>query len=343
MKKTIIASIFATLLPLSGMAQDDMYFSPKQNKKEKASERQTIDNVPDYTSGSRRDVDEYNRRGFGSTYQYIGTDTLGSDAIDFDGVVPDSAYVPRSTSRSRGYEYGYDDYDDSDHYSYANRMRYFDDLWFYDPWFYGYTSFYDPWYGYYGWGRPWRYGWYTSWYGGWYDPWYYGYRGGWYDPWYGYCGWHRPYWGTVVARNPYNGGVTGTSNHGWVASGRHGGTGFSGSRAEGNGSNRSFSGYRGSNRTNSSNVDAYNRQTPRNRDYSGYRRATTDNGYRRTESRNYDNNSSYRNNSSFGNNNSSFGGGSVSRGGGFSGGGHSGGGFSGGGRSGGGGHFGGRR
>lgn len=339
MKRVVVTSLIAAALPLASLAQDDMYFSPKKDKKAPA-ERVDRNNF-DYGSypGCNRDVDEYNRRGLGSSYQILSGDSLNCDVIDFYGSTPDSIYGKRDMRSQRRYDYVYDDdYDNS----YAYRMRYFDDLWFYDPWFYG-PACYSPWYGYYGyaWGRPWRYGWY----GGWYGPWYYGYSG-WYDPWYGSWGWNRPYWGTAVVHNRYNGGVTGTSNHGWVSSGTRGNIGLSGSRRDGN---SNFSGYRGSNSTSNKNVDAYNRQTSRSSSYSGYRR--NDNGFDseryRQQSFNYDRNSTFNNNSSYRNSSSFDSGSSVNRSGSFSGGGgfsggHSGG-FSGSGRSGGGGHFGGRR
>lgn len=339
MRRVLLTTLFAAVLPLASLAQDDMYFSPKKDKKASAESVEHSSSGYGSYSGCNRDVDEYNRRGLGSSYQIFDGDSLNSDVIDFYGATPDSVYGKRKM-KCELHDYTYGDGYDYDN-SYAYRMRYFDDLWFYDPWFYG-PAYYSGWYGYcgYGWGWPWHYGWY----GGWYDPWYYGYTG-WYDPWRGPWGWSRPYWGNAVVHNRYNGGVTGSSNHGWVSSGTLGNIGFSGSRRDGN---SNFSGYRGSNSTSNKNVDAYNRQNSRPNSYSGYRR--NDNGFGneqyRQQSVNYDrsafsNNSPYRNSSSFDSGSSVSRGGSFSGGGGF-GGGHSGG-FSGGGRSGGGGHFGGRR
>lgn len=331
MRKFVLLSLLVSILPLSAIAQDDMYFSPKKDKAEKHVEVSSVDRSG-YYIGSNRSVDEYNRHGLSSRYQIIGNDTTASDVIDFYGNTPDSAYVGKKNIVKYGKD-GY--YDDDNDYSYARRMRYFDDFfWYDDPWLYGYP-YYGPYYGYYGygWGRPWRYGYYG--YAGWYDPWYYGgYYGGWYDPW--YYGWNRPYWGPSVAYRPYNrGGVTGTSNHGRVDNGRIV-------------SSSSSRGYRGSNSTNSRNVDAYNRQNS-NRDFSGYRGNNRNSSY---NNRNNDfnnnmnrdfNNSGFRNESTFSNNSINRVNNSGFSGGGFSGG-NRGGGFSGGGgRSGGGGHFGGRR
>lgn len=57
MKQLYILAVLLCALPLSAMAQDDLYFTPK--KKAQAS----ADTEPAYYVGSNRDVDEYNRRG----------------------------------------------------------------------------------------------------------------------------------------------------------------------------------------------------------------------------------------------------------------------------------------
>ncbi len=347
MNRLLLLSLAIGMMPLCAGAQDDMYFTPKKGAAT-ATTASGNDWRPAYHSGSTRDVDEYNRRGFSSSYSVIG-DTLAADAIDFDGKIPDSLY--NAKSKRKGVKGKYDRYDDDDDYAYYRRLRRFDDgfFWAYDPWFYddywygSYYGYYSPYYygyGYYGpyysyaWGRPWRYG-------------YYGYYGSWYDPWYYDYGWGRPYWGTTVAYRPANpGGVSGTSNHGWVGrpgsvGGAHGG--FSGGRR-----NTDASLYRGSNNTSNRNVDAYNRQSSRrNSDFSNYRRANDSYRQSRNDAFRRDNSefqSGFRNNSTFDRGSFNSGGSSFS-GGGYGGGNH-GGGFSGGGgggRSGGGGHFGGRR
>lgn len=184
MKKTFLLLAFAGAFALQALAQsDDMYFSPSKSKAKEAPQE-----APTYYVGSHRDVDEYNRRGrFGSSYQPIGTDSLGNDIFAFQkgtGVYPDSSYVDTTFSYGGNSDWVYDDY------PYTRLLS----RWYgyYDPWLYGYWgpsmwSFYDPWY------DPWYYGAYA----GWYDPWFYGYRGwGWpyYGGWYGW-GWNYPYWG----------------------------------------------------------------------------------------------------------------------------------------------------
>ena len=91
MKRLVFTLLLSVVLPSVSMAQDDMYFSPKQSKREKT----TIvmgDKAPKYDAGSTRDVDEYNRRGLGNTYKYVTNDSLTNDIINIDGVDTDSAY-----------------------------------------------------------------------------------------------------------------------------------------------------------------------------------------------------------------------------------------------------------
>ena len=150
MKKLFLFLAFAGVLPLSALAQDDVYFTPT-----KSVSKGSCDNAPAYYRGSNRNVDEYNRRGhLKSYYQKIGTDSLGNDIVTFQrmsGVSPDSTYIDTA------YVYpGSASFDDD--YAYTRRMSRWDG--FYDPWFYGA----------YRWG---------PWYSAWNDPWYYGY-GGWY-------------------------------------------------------------------------------------------------------------------------------------------------------------------
>jgi hypothetical protein len=75
MKKLLLLSMTFALLPLSLMAQDDMYFV-KSKKAEKKSEPSSsyVPVQETYYSGSSRSVDEYNRRG-GSSYEVLPADT----------------------------------------------------------------------------------------------------------------------------------------------------------------------------------------------------------------------------------------------------------------------------
>jgi hypothetical protein len=315
MKRIVLIALLAGLMPMSMMAQDDLYFSPSQEKKaEKAARPQNSNpNANNYWIGSKRSSDEYNHYGhYGSSYQNLGRDSLGNDVVMFDkGMHPDTTYIDTAFAN----EYGMNDED----YRYARSMSRWDG--YYDPWLYDeygwgpyfwrapYWAWDDPWYGGYYWGDPWFYGsyWGNPWfYGyGWggYNPWYYGYWGG---PWYGYgWGWGGPAY--VYDNRDYGhmGGLTGNRN--W-------------SRASGN---------------NYSN----NNRSGNNSNYRTYTTGRTNNFGGRTY--NYNNNTSNRSfgtsrstsSPSFGNN--SFGGGRSGgsfSGGGF-GGGHSGGSF-------GGGHFG---
>ena len=171
MKQLYILAVLLCALPLSAMAQDDLYFTPK--KKAQAS----ADTEPAYYVGSNRDVDEYNRRGkYWSHYQKLGNDSLGNDIVQFqqgNGVYPDSAYV--DTTFVAKYRNNAVD----DDFAYSRRMSRWDG--YYDPWLYSYrySYGYSPYY--------WRWAWYDPWYGDpFYDPWYPRY--------YGYYGWYNPYY-----------------------------------------------------------------------------------------------------------------------------------------------------
>ena len=210
MKNRFLVSLILGALPLTMLAQDDdMYFVPSKKKVERESATYVVPRST-YYSGSNRSVDEYNRRGTGSSYyQVLPTDSAGNDIINFSGelgVYPDSTSeqdfaLTRQMAR-------YDGYEPSIAYQegYRDGTR---DSW-HSPWYYSsfYSSYY-PWYdSYWYWNDPWyyrHYGWYSTWY----DPWYYD-RYYWYGPrWYGgyYGGYtHRPAVRSVYARN----GNTGT-------------------------------------------------------------------------------------------------------------------------------------
>lgn len=182
MKKLLLISLFAGVLPLSMTAQvDDLYFVPKKKSVEKVTDHYGMPKDV-YYSGSNRSVDEYNRRTI-SHYEPIGADSILNDTIQFiaeKGVYPDSTVtedfnLTKQMSR-------FDDYDMSDNDAFweGYRAGRYDWAW-HSPWYYSRFGWYDPWY------DPWyysRWGWYNpfyySWYGGWYGGWY----GSWYDPWY---------------------------------------------------------------------------------------------------------------------------------------------------------------
>lgn len=235
MKKRILLSFLVGVLPLSLIAQDDVYFTPKKVEKttpsrvERISSDKTSQTTPTRTgtidsaiahSGSYRDVDEYNRRGMRSYFETVGTDSVGNDIIEFHA----GENSPADTIFAGPPLIVDDDVYD---YRYSRMMSRWDG--FYDPWLYGYS-----------WHSPWwysRYGWYSSWYDPWfdpwYDPWYYGYYGwggyyGWYSPW--YYSWYSPwYYGSMYPMWYYSGirtyygpryssyGTTGTQTHGYIA------------------------------------------------------------------------------------------------------------------------------
>lgn len=307
MKKLLLLSVLAVILPSSVSAQDDdMYFVPTKKNVEKAKQDYGMPRDT-YYSGSNRSVDDYNRR-YVSTVQavdslgnVIAADSIGSDIIGFDGVAgvyPDSLgdyTYTRQMSR-------WDDYEWRDGY----RAGYTDGRW--GRW--GWSSYYYPYYS----------GWYGGWYDPWYDPWYYGGWGywgyaGWYYPWYGwgYPGYWHGYWhsgwypggGIAWARRS-----TGTRNHSSSGTG-----GYNYRRYNSIGGDRSYA-----NRGTYNGTASGNRNNSTSR-FGGVRNSNTNNNT-------YQQNNSYNSSSR----NSSFGGTRSS-----------GGSFGGGSRGGGGGHFGGGR
>ena len=207
MKKIFLFSILMGALPLSMVAQDDMYFSPKK----KSAEKVTTSGMPKdtYYSGSNRSVDEYNRRG--SSYEVIDVDSL-NDIIDFSavqGVYPDSTEsedyaLTRKMQR-------FEDYDLSANAAYRagyNAGRWYSP-WYYsrygwlDPWYYGSWSLYDPWF----WDYAYIYSPYYSW--GWGGPYYYGYY---HYGWGGYPYYSTTYFGVGAPRRYSYTGNTGTIN-----------------------------------------------------------------------------------------------------------------------------------
>lgn len=179
MKKIVTMSLVALALPLGMQAQDDLYFVPTKANVDKSADMMGMPRDT-YYSGSRRSIDDYNRR-MGSFVQPL--DSTGNDIIDFDGRM---GVYPDSTTAI-----------DQPDYQYTRRMSKFDDYQWRESESYkaGYragraSSWYwdDPFY----WDYPY-YGYYSSWY------WDYPYYGGWYHPWY-YSSWYypyRPYYGVV--------------------------------------------------------------------------------------------------------------------------------------------------
>lgn len=328
MKKLILLSMIAMVMPLELLAQDDMYFVPTREQAEQTVREYGLPRDT-YYIGSRRSVDEYNRRG--SYYEVL--DSVGSDTIDFDGIAgvyPDTLYLDEPTD----YRYTrrmsrFDGFEPSSEYlaGYLDGRSYWYSPWYLNSWYYSPIR-----YSYYGWVDPWT----ISWYDPWYDPWYYRYGYGYgyygyYSPWrydYYYGGWYGG-WSTAYLPHHYGSSWTprsvGTRNHGHVARN----TGSHGVRNNGTvshshgtfGGSRIGSGTFGNPRRSGNTNSAPRRNDTRNNTYTPPR-----------------NNTSTNSSGNFG--------GSRTGGGSFGGGSHSGGSF-GGGSHGGGGHgggsFGGRR
>lgn len=315
MKKFILISVLAGVLPLSLMAQDDdLYFTPKKDAATNSY------NKYDNYSGSNRNVDEYNRHAkFWSHYQKIGTDNKGNDIIQFtqgNGLYPDSTYIDTTFVGNYYSQMANND----DDYRYSQRMSRWDG--FYDPEYYSWSYGFGPYWGY---GPRWRYGFYDPFYDPWYDPWYSGYYGYYGYP-YGYGGWYSPWYSGYYGYPYYGGGYvsysgpTGTRNHSFINGGNSGsfaqGT-FGGSRAI-NGSRSS--GFNGSNNRNFGNQNNSSR-------FGGSRAIDNQNN-----TRTYDNSRSFDRTPSPSYGGGGFGGGGSfggSRGGFGGGGGHSGGSFGG--------------
>lgn len=197
MKKTILLSVGLAIIPLLMIAQDDIYFMPKESAKD----TEKVAKNTEYR-GSDRDVDEYNRRNLKSHYQKISTDSLGNSIIETEGTGYDATTKFNTYDEENFYE--------EDDYQYSRYMGRFDGFYgWYDPFFYGYR----------GWPLPYRYGFYLRWYSPWYYDWYYPY----YNDFYGYYGWGWPYynygWGAWYYgysgyRYSHRNVHTGTFNHG---------------------------------------------------------------------------------------------------------------------------------
>ena len=226
-------SILMGAMPLSMVAQDDLYFVPKKKSAEVVEVKTPINNRME------------------SKYEVLEKDSV-NDIIDFDGqkgIYPDSLTEDFALTKKMQ---RFEDYELSDNAAFWAGYHLGRDTWdwgwtWHSPWYYRtygwYGGWYDPWYY-----TSWRYGWYDPWYDpwyygyyGWYDPWYYGYYGI-YGPWrYGYYGYYDfgyPYYTTV-----YYGGaprryaanrVSGTQNHGRID--------YSGPRGVSNGRTTSYSG-----------------------------------------------------------------------------------------------------
>ena len=213
----------------SGTDEDDMYFIPQKTKKKKNAKSAFDDDTPAYYVGSNCNVDEYNRhKKLVSTYQKIGSDSLGNDIIRIfsnNEIYPDTSYVDTLFMISK-----YVNNDDD--YLYSSRLSRWGDYYYnipYDIWrnysWWGYRPYSWPAYMY---GRSWAwhfhggyYGWGYGFFDPWYDPLYWGlYYGGYFDPYYlwGYPWWYGSSW-------YYTGAYYGGGYGGYGGYGRHNGGG----------------------------------------------------------------------------------------------------------------------
>ena len=123
MRRYLLLLLVLGGVSLSVMAQDDMYFTPSKQKKQAA--------VETPIKGLDMSADEYNRRGR-SSYEKIGTDSLGNDIIEFqagDGVYPEMDTLYASSKLDKFY-------DDEDDFYYSRRMGLYDGFYgWYDPFF----------------------------------------------------------------------------------------------------------------------------------------------------------------------------------------------------------------
>lgn len=192
MKTRYLIAFVMAFLPLTiAVAQDDLYYKPKKQEKTVVTKPVVDEYVP---KGIDMTVDEYNRRNLKSSYQVIGTDSVGNDIIEF--TVGDGTYPEKDTLRI-------DDkfFDDENDFTYTSRLGRYDGFYgWYDPfysrfWGWGPYSYWGP-YGFWGpsyWYSNsywWPSSWYWDFYYGWGDPWFYSY----YHP-YSYWGyWGYPYY-----------------------------------------------------------------------------------------------------------------------------------------------------
>lgn len=202
------------VIPLLGMAQDDLYFTSSKKTKEAAQKKAATmrakteavapPSVVDYHSNTRSE-DEYNRRYvYGGEYQNTGgnydrdsmaarIDTVGGYYVDG---VADMSYDMDDPELDYRYSRRLVRFHNPRLYALAS--PYYWDLYYdYGAWDYLYAP-YDPWSWHYGWSYGWTWGPWDCWYGG-------------------IWGWHRPYAWTYWGWGPGWGGcVHGGIHHGYV-------------------------------------------------------------------------------------------------------------------------------
>ena len=164
----LLGTLMLTLSTVVMAQEDDMYFTPKKDKKANASKSEKTTRVievvyesdePDHASAfhvvataptsNMRDVDEYNRRG--KRYSSVSADTLlAEEVVEVADTRQAQTYELSAQSLydlgySEGYNQGFADGDDMDFY-YGLRLARFHGRHFYDPWYWNRVSYvYDPW------------------------------------------------------------------------------------------------------------------------------------------------------------------------------------------------------
>ena len=214
-RNLIILSLFALMtsacsssLQISGGNIDDLYYWPGDNPPVYAGEE--LPNIGSNTKTANEDMliiseVEKGKDGTNTLNNYIYSDDEPDWYSDvqarnieiINSSDQDTLIIPYEDDGT----YIVNNYymDDNDYY-YSNRLRFFHDSYYYDPywnftynWGWGsyYYSPYSRWNSWY-W-NPWGYssmGWYDPWYynsWGYYNPWYYG-------SYYGYNSWYHPYY-----------------------------------------------------------------------------------------------------------------------------------------------------
>lgn len=198
--KRLLALAFV-MVPLLGMAQDDLYFTSSKKAKEAAQKRAASSlkartepvvapATVDYNS-NRRSEDEYNRRYvYGGEYQNAGgmyaDDSLTATIDTVSGYYADPKYDMDDPELDYRFSRRLVRFHNPRLYALAS--PYYWDLYYgYGAWDYLY-DYYDPWYGYYGWSYGWTWGPWDCWYGGiwgWHHPYawsYWGWAPGWSHP-----------------------------------------------------------------------------------------------------------------------------------------------------------------
>ncbi|MBR1667283.1 MAG: hypothetical protein IJ693_03270 [Bacteroidaceae bacterium] len=204
-----LLTLALVIVPLLGMAQDDLYFTSSKKAKEEALKRnqekqekwkeaamkartETVvsPTTVDYQSNTRSE-DEYNRRYvYGGDYQNAGgasmDDSLAARIDSVDGYYADSRYDMDDPELDYRFSRRIVRFHNPRLYALAS--PYYWDLYYgYGAWDYLYDP-YDPWYWHYGWGYGWTWGPWDCWYGGiwgWYHPYawsYWGWGPGWSHP-----------------------------------------------------------------------------------------------------------------------------------------------------------------